>query len=107
MKNVLFICSANKLRSPTAENVFSKWPDIETDSAGISNDADVMLSREQVSWANIIFVMEKTHKNRLQKKFKDAVSGKRLICLGIPDDYEYMDPELVTLLENKVAPFLR
>jgi len=107
MKKALFICSANKLRSPTAEQVFSKWSDIEADSAGISNDANVVLSKEQVEWADVIFVMEQTHKNRLRKKFKSMISGKRLICLGIPDDYEYMDPELVRLLENKVGPFLR
>lgn len=107
MKRALFICSANKLRSPTAEHVFSKWPDVEADSAGISNGAEVELSKEQIEWATIIFVMEKAHQNKLRKKFKDVISGRRVICVGIPDDYEYLDPELVQLLERKVGPFLR
>jgi len=66
--NVLFVCSANRLRSPTAEQVFSTWQGIETDSAGISNGAAVLLSVEQVEWADIIFVMEKTHRNKLNRE---------------------------------------
>lgn len=107
MKKALFLCSANKLRSPTAEHVFSQWPDVEADSAGISNDATVVVSREQIDWADIIFVMERAHQSRIRKKFRDDVSDKRLICLGIPDDYEFMDPDLIRLLEAKAGPFLR
>jgi predicted protein tyrosine phosphatase len=107
MKRVLFICTQNRLRSPTAEQVFATWPDVETDSAGLGNDADVPLSAEQVAWADIIFVMEKAHRNRLATRFKRHLNGKRVICLDIPDDYDYMQPELVALLEKKVGPFLR
>ncbi|WKA31801.1 low molecular weight protein tyrosine phosphatase family protein [Bradyrhizobium roseum] len=106
MTNVLFVCSANRLRSPTAEQVFSTWPDIETDSAGISNGADVLLSAEQVEWADIIFVMEKTHRNKLNRKFRSSLKGKRVICLDIPDDYEFMDPALVRILETRVGRLL-
>lgn len=106
MTNVLFVCSANRLRSPTAEQVFSTWPGIETDSAGISNDADVPLSTEQVEWADIIFVMEKTHRNKLNRKFRSSLNGKRVICLDIPDDYELMDPVLVRMLETRAGRFL-
>ena len=104
--NVLFVCSANRLRSPTAEQVFSTWPGIETDSAGISNDADVPLSTEQVEWADIIFVMEKTHRNKLSRKFRSSLNGKRVICLDIPDNYEFMDPALVRMLESRAGRFL-
>jgi predicted protein tyrosine phosphatase len=104
--NVLFVCSANRLRSPTAEQVFSTWPGIETDSAGISNGADVLLSAEQVEWADIIFVMEKTHRNKLNRKFRSSLNGKRVVCLDIPDDYEFMDPALVRILESRVGRFL-
>ena len=106
MTNVLFVCSANRLRSPTAEQVFSSWPGIETDSAGISNDADVVLSTEQIQWADIIFVMEKTHRNKLNRKFRSSLNGKRVICLDIPDDYEFMDPVLIRILESRVGRFL-
>jgi predicted protein tyrosine phosphatase len=107
MKRVLFICTQNRLRSPTAEHVFASWPGIATDSAGLGNDADVPLSTEQIAWADIIFVMEKAHRNRLASRFQRHLSGKRVICLDIPDEYEYMQPELVKLLEAKVGPFLR
>jgi predicted protein tyrosine phosphatase len=107
MTNALFICSQNKLRSPTAEAVFAKWPGIETDSAGTNNDAETVLTPEQIDWADIIFVMEKTHRNKVSKKFRKHLNGKRIVCLDIPDDYDYMQPELVTLLEAKVARFLR
>ena len=106
MTNVLFVCSANRLRSPTAEQIFSTWPGIETDSAGISNGANVPLSSEQIEWADIIFVMEKAHRNKLQKKFKTSLKRARVICLDIPDDYEFMDPELVLLLEVRAGRYL-
>jgi len=105
--NVLFVCSANRLRSPTAEQVFSTWPGIETDSAGISNGADVLLSAEQIEWADVIFVMEKTHRTKLNRKFRSSLYNKRVICLDIPDDYEFMDPVLVRILENRVGRYLR
>jgi len=105
--NLLFICSQNRLRSPTAEQVFSMWPDIETDSAGLAPDATIQLSTEQLEWATIIFVMENAHRSKLSKRFKEHLKDKRVICLGIPDDYEYMDESLVKLLEAKVSKFLR
>lgn len=106
MTNALFLCSQNKLRSPTAETVFAKWPDVETDSAGLNNDAETTLSPEQIGWADIVFVMEKTHRTKLQKHFGRYLRDKRVICLDIPDDYKYMQPELVRLLETKAGKFL-
>jgi predicted protein tyrosine phosphatase len=107
VKRALFICSQNRLRSPTAEQVFSTWPGVETDSAGLGGDANVPLSPEQIAWADIIFVMEKTHRSRLGAKFRRHLNGKRVICLDIPDDYDYMQPELIRLLEAKAGSFLR
>lgn len=107
MKRALFICTQNRLRSPTAEQVFASWPNVESDSAGLGNDAEVPLSTEQLDWATIIFVMEKTHRNRLSQKFRAHLNGKRVICVDIPDDYDYMQPELVRLLETKAGKFLR
>ena len=107
MKRALFICTQNRLRSPTAETIFASWPEVETDSAGLGNDAEVPLSHEQIAWANIIFVMEKAHRNRLAARFKPYLKGKRVICLDIPDNYAYMQPELIALLEAKAGKFLR
>jgi predicted protein tyrosine phosphatase len=104
--HVLFICTQNRLRSPTAEHVFSTYPGIETDSAGLGNDANITLSTEQIEWASVIFVMEQTHKKKLSQKFKSHINGKKIICLGIPDEYEFMQDELVELLKKKVEPFL-
>ena len=105
-KKVLFICSANKLRSPTAEHIFADFPDVETDSAGLHLSADLILSSEQVRWADLIFVMEKTHRNKLSRKYKKYLNGQRVICLNIPDDYDYMDPILVHILKERVTPHL-
>ena len=106
MKTLLFICSQNKLRSPTAEAVFAGIPGIDVDSAGLNNDAVVPLSPEQVEWADVIFVMEQEHRTKLNRKFKRHLNGQRVIVLGIPDDYAYMDPALVALLKVKVLPLL-
>lgn len=105
MKNVLFICSQNKLRSPTAEQVFATRPDLEVDSAGTNQDAENPLTGELVAWADLIFVMEKTHRVKLSKRFKRHLKA-RVICLDIPDDYTFMDPALVTLLHARVGPHL-
>ena len=106
MQHVLFICSQNKLRSPTAEAVFAEMPGTDVDSAGLNNDAVVPLSPEQVAWADVIFVMERTHREKLSRKFKRHLHGQRVIVLGIPDNYAYMDPALVELLKKKVTPYL-
>ncbi len=106
MKRALFICTQNRLRSPTAEHIFADWPNVETDSAGLGNDAVTPLSSEQLAWATLIFVMEKAHRSKLSKKFRPYLNGKRIICLDIPDEYDYMDPSLIDLLNAKVARFL-
>lgn len=106
MKNLLFICSQNKLRSPTAEAVFAEIPGLEVDSAGLNHDAIVPLAPEQVAWADLIFVMEKAHREKLTRKFKRHLNGQRVIVLGIPDNYAYMDPALVAILKQKVPPYL-
>jgi len=106
MKNVLFVCSQNRLRSPTAEQVFSSWSDLEVASAGTNNDAENPLTSELVTWADLIVVMEKTHRSKVQKRFRSALGGKRLICLDIPDEFEFMDPTLVKLLQARLARYL-
>lgn len=105
MKKVLFLCSQNRLRSPTAEQVFSSHPGIEVASAGLNNDAQSPTTPELVAWADVIFVMERAHRNRLQKRFKRHLKA-RVICLDIPDEYEFMDESLVSLLKAKVTRHL-
>ncbi len=105
-RHYLFVCSQNKLRSPTAEHIFADIPGIETLSAGTNRDAEEPLSDELVEWADIIFVMERTHRNKVQKKHRAALKDKRLVVLDIPDDYEFMDPHLVRLLKTKMMRWL-
>ncbi len=105
--NLLFVCSENRLRSPTGEEVFSVYDGINAIGAGTNADAETVVSGDLISWADVIFVMEKSHKNKVAKKFKDQLKGKKLVCLDIPDNYDRMDPVLVRLLRNKVAKHIR
>lgn len=104
--NVLFLCSQNKLRSPTAEAIFSGYDDLQVSSAGLDASAVVPVDSEVLAAADIIFVMERSHRNRLSKKFQRYLKDKRVICLDIPDEYDFMDPALIELLERKVLPLL-
>jgi len=106
-RRVLFLCSRNRLRSPTAEQVFSPWPGLEVDSAGLADDAETPLSGDQLAWAELIIVMESAQRTRLQSRFSLWLKGKRVVCLDIPDHYDYMQPELVELLLKRAGPLLR
>jgi predicted protein tyrosine phosphatase len=103
---VLFVCSQNRLRSPTAEQVFSRRQDLEVDSAGTIHDAENPLTAELVAWADVIFVMEKAHRSNLQRRFRAVLRGRRVVCLDIPDDYAFLQPELIRLLAAKVSRHL-
>ncbi len=106
MKRLLFICSRNRLRSPTAESVFSEYPGLEAISAGLDNDAETPVSSDLLEWADIILVMERKHRNKLTTKFKRFLTRKKIIVLNIPDDYDYMQPELIELLRKRVPQYL-
>jgi predicted protein tyrosine phosphatase len=106
MKHFLFVCSQNKLRSPTAEQIFAHRQDIEVASAGTNHDAEIPLSGELIEWADIIFVMERRHRSAIQQRFRKALGSKRIVCLDVPDNYMFMDPALVRLLESRMARHL-
>lgn len=105
--NVLFVCGKNRLRSPTAEHVFADWPGVETASAGVNADADSPVTPELLAWADVVMVMEPAHRAKLSAKFKSSLGRTRVVCLGIPDDYRYMDPTLVAVLKDRVPPHLK
>lgn len=107
MPKILFICAQNKLRSPTAETIFSRFDTLDCMSAGIHESANHPLDREALEWADLIFTMEKKHKTKIQQRFKSSLNGKRIIALDIPDEFDYMQPELIELLEKKVIPHLK
>lgn len=106
MSRLLFLCGKNRWRSPTAEQVFSE-EGLECMSAGVSNDAENPVTPELLEWADLIFVMEQDHKSKLTARFSEHLQGKRVVCLGIPDNYKYMDPALVKLLRRKVRPYVK
>jgi predicted protein tyrosine phosphatase len=87
--------------------VFSNRPGFEVASAGTNASAETPLSADLIEWADVVFVMEKAHRNKLSKKFRLHLKNKRVICLDIPDEFEFMDPTLVRLLEVKVGRFFQ
>jgi predicted protein tyrosine phosphatase len=102
LMRLLFICARNRLRSPTAERVFAGVCGVETCSAGVSPDAEQPVTAELVEWADVILVMEPRHRAKLSRAFGRLLKGKRMACLGIPDDFSYMNPALIRLLWERV-----
>lgn len=99
---LLFVCSRNRLRSPTAERIFSGHCGCETASAGLAPDAETPLDTETLDWVDVVFVMEKRHQKKLQERFSRSLRDKRMLCLGMPDDFEHMNPERISILREKV-----
>jgi predicted protein tyrosine phosphatase len=104
---VLFICSRNRRRSPTAERLFAGRLDLEVASAGLAPDADEEVTSETIEWADLILVMERSHRVLLQHRFNRHLRRARVACLDIRDDYEFMDGALVRLLRMRVDPHLK
>jgi predicted protein tyrosine phosphatase len=100
---LLFLCFQNRHRSATAERLFSKRGDLEARSAGIGPEALVRVNERMLEWADTIFVMEEDHRRALERAFPDHPALARVVNLDIPDEYAFLDPELVRLLEEKVA----
>lgn len=105
-QKLLFVCSQNRMRSLTAEKLFEGFPGYQVRSAGTQPDARIVITRGHIGWADVIFVMEKSHLNRIRRKFPEALEGKRVITLRIPDDYEFMQPELLDELRGKLGPYV-
>ena len=100
---LLFICSRNEIRSLTAERMFSGSPQFQARSAGTQPQARVRVTEGLIGWADIVFAMEKSHVAKLSERFPDALARKRVVCLRIPDDFEFMSPELVDALTAALA----
>ena len=104
---LLFICSQNKWRSLTAERLFDEHPHYEARSAGTEPGARVRVTAGHLGWADVIFVMEKRHAERLRAKFADELQGKALVNLRIPDEYQFQDATLVALLRERLHAYFR
>lgn len=101
--NLLFLCSQNKRRSLTAEKIFDGYNGHRARSAGTESNSRIKVTPGLLGWADIIFCMEKKHVRRIKEKYPDIAANKRLVCLNISDDYEFMDRELQELLESYVC----
>ncbi len=100
---LLFVCSKNKWRSLTAEKILNGVNGYDVRSAGTEKDARIKVTAGHIGWADMIFVMEKKHRRRLESKFGDCLAGKDVICLNIPDNYKFMDSALIDLLLEKLS----
>ena len=106
IQKLLFVCSRNKRRSLTAEKLFEGFSLYQVRSAGTQPGARIVVTEGHLGWADLIFCMEKSHLNRLRWKFPEALQGKRVICLHIPDEFEFMQTELIDDLSAKLAPYV-
>lgn len=103
---VLFVCSHNQWRSPTGEAVFGRMDGVQTRSAGTSGNARRPISVADIRWADLILVMEDKHEQRIRADFRQEVAYKKLHVLDIPDDYSFMDAELIELIREKAEPLI-
>jgi predicted protein tyrosine phosphatase len=106
MIRVLFLCSRNQWRSPTAEALYQNDPRVEVASAGLSPSARRRVTEKLLLWADLVMVMESSHRRRLHEQFADVAPDLRIEVLDIPDDFEFMDPDLVLLIRQSVEPLL-
>jgi len=104
---ILTICSRNRWRSPTAEKLINELSGFQARSAGTEPSARVRVNEKLISWADIILVMERRHLRRLQGRFPELISGKTVHCLNIPDQYRYMAPELIDILNDHLDELLK
>lgn len=99
---LLFVCTVNRMRSATAHKIYENDKRFEVKSAGTDKSANTVISNEILSWADSIVVMEKHHRNFIRQKFPEIYKNKKIVCLYIPDDYDYMQTELIGILKDKV-----
>ncbi|MDP0501991.1 MAG: protein tyrosine phosphatase [Verrucomicrobiota bacterium JB022] len=102
-EKLLFVCAQNRIRSVTAERMFAASQRYQVRSRGVARHARVKLTAGDLGWADVIFVMEKNHKDRILRDHRAAASGKRIVCLFIEDIYQPMEPALLDELRRKLA----
>jgi len=104
---LLFVCSGNRDRSPTAEDLFKNSDTYEAKSAGTHDSATQKITQDLVSWSDIIFVMSERldgHLSFLGETFD--LTGKEVHDLDIPDEYDRGDPALVAIIREKLRPYI-
>jgi predicted protein tyrosine phosphatase len=99
---ILFVCTINRMRSATAHKIFEDDPRFDVKSAGTDKLAATILSPELLEWADAVVVMEKQHRSYIRAKHSSYYNTKKIVCLYIPDEYDYMQSELISILKEKV-----
>lgn len=89
------------MRSATAHKIYENDSRFEVKSAGTDKSANTVISLELLNWADSIIVMETAHRNAIRKKFPEIYKNKKIVCLYIPDDYDFMQMELIVELKEK------
>ena len=98
--HVLFVCGRHQWRSPTAEAIYRNDPRLIIRSAGVSSKSRHQITYEDLGWADLVLVMERKYKSRILGTFRDHPNLPNIVSLDIPDKYERMDPELVSLIQG-------
>lgn len=105
---ILFVCSANKDRSKTAEDYFSgEYPKIEFISAGTNikickQEGTNPLTEDILKWAERVYVMEEKHRQWIKANIKGKYDYK-ITVLGVMDIYKYEQKELIDILCQKIV----
>ncbi|UCE03033.1 MAG: phosphotyrosine protein phosphatase [Candidatus Latescibacterota bacterium] len=105
-RRILFVCSQNSLRSPTAEQLYRDNARLKVRSAGVDRGATQRLTAEMLDWAEEVFVFEWEQSDEIRRQFPEQYSSVTIECLNVPDDYGFMEPALVTLLAKRLTPYL-
>ena len=103
---VLFVCRQNKVRSLTAEHLYRVRPDLEVRSAGTVTFAKNQLTEELMTWADAVFVFDATQIEAMERRFGKRDFGKPVVCLDLPDTFDYKSQQLVLKLTAKLEPYL-
>ena|SRR5215210_9238135 len=106
VRRVLFVCLLNRVRSATAERLYCKRTDLDVRSAGTSEDAMVRVNERMLDWADVVFAMDDGQRLALEQMFPGHRALAQVVCLGIPDEFTFLQPELVKLLEQRMSPHL-
>lgn len=102
----MFVCSRNQWRSLTAEKMFANHPFFQVKSAGTEASARVRVNAKMLDWAQMVFVMEKHHRDKLLQRFPRQMESKKVVVLEIPDVYQLMDKELMDELQTAVQVYV-
>lgn len=104
--NILFVCGRNRLRSPTAEVIFRNDTRFYSRSAGISSKSKHNITSNDLEWADLVLVMEGKYKSHILGKFRD-LQLPQIEDLDIPDEYEFMDKDLIELIKKGTEQSLK